>query len=67
MEDLAMTFKEFASKNGCSIRVYNAIHHYGINEKTDLSDLSNYRTIGKKSGPELKKLQKDYNKIFKTV
>ena len=61
-----MTFKEFASKNGCSVRVFNAIHHYDINEKTDLSNLSHYRNLGRKSGPELIQLQKDYNKIFKT-
>ncbi len=55
-----MTFKEYLLKVGCSIRIFNAVHHYDINEKTDLNDLSMYRTIGKKSGPELIQLQKNY-------
>jgi len=55
-------FLGFAMKSNCNVRTYNAIKRYDINEKTDLTDLSKYYTIGLKSGLELRQLQKNYIK-----
>ena len=53
-------FIQYCNRNHISIRCYNAMMRYGIDENTDLTDLSPYRTLGRKSGEELRNLQIGY-------
>lgn len=57
------SFVKFVIKMECSVRAYSSIVRHGIDENTDLSDISKFRNIGIKSGAEIIDLQNLY-KIY---